>query len=105
MNEDDLFMEYLLEQGAIEIASVSPTGEIKYSVTPKCAEIAPDIYESYIDEIGLMMMHLWELSLIDITMSSEGEWLFALTEKGYSADPESLHPNEQELLQNMRLHS
>lgn len=105
MDEDDLFMEYLLEQGAIEVASVTPNGEIKYSITPKCAEIAPDIYQSYIDEIGLMMMHLWELNMIDITISEDGEWLFALTEKGYTTDLDYLSQNEKELLQNMRLHS
>lgn len=105
MNEDALLMQYLLEQGAIEIAYVAPNGEVKYSITPKCAEIAPQVYQSYVDEIGLMMMSLWERDYIDIAMSPEGEWMFALTEKGYTSDLRHLDPMEQELVENMRLHS
>lgn len=102
MEEEELYIQYLIELGAIEIVALTEDGEYRFSITEKCAEIAPELYHSYIQDISMMMFELWTKDMVEVSMSDSAEWIFRLTDKGLTMDLSSLDPYERELLQNMR---
>ena len=102
MEEEDLYIQHLIEAGAIEIVALNDDGEYRFSITERCAEIAPELYHSYIEDISMMMFELWTKDMVDVSMSDTAEWIFRLTDKGLNMDLYDLDPFERELLQNMR---
>jgi hypothetical protein len=69
----DLAIEMLLEQGALEIMSIDENGEPIYRITAKCREVFPEFYYSHIQEVNQTSFDLWQLGVVTIIFSEEGE--------------------------------
>lgn len=71
MSEDDLILEELILQGAIEIAGLDiETGEPLYNITHKMKDINPALHDEFVNYFSQEAMALWEFGFItmDITL-------------------------------------
>ncbi len=86
MNPEDEMMEFLMLQGAIEIAGVdSKTGEFLYSFTPKIKEVMPELYKDHLDSINKEVMNLWEKGYIYLDLLEEDP-IISLAPKALDGD-------------------
>ncbi len=71
MNDDDLILEELILQGAVEIAGLDmETGEPLYNITQKMKDVNPDLHNEFVNYFSSEAMALWEFGFItmDITL-------------------------------------
>jgi len=62
---DQEFIDTLILEGALVIKGIdSRTGEIMYSFTEKLKEMAPDLYDGFLELIHLSIMSLWEQGFV-----------------------------------------
>lgn len=69
----DIAIEMLLEQGALEVMSIDENGEPVYRITPKCREVFPEFYYAHIQEVNQISFDLWQLGVVTIVFSEDGE--------------------------------
>jgi hypothetical protein len=99
-------MNHLIGIGAIEVAGLDENGDLRFFVTEKAKDVAPELYNNFVLELSDLMHSLWKKNLVEAAMDSEGNWIFALTEAGYDFDDFlNLEPEEYHLLMNMRAFS
>lgn len=71
MNEDDLILEELILQGAVEISGLDmETGEPLYNITHKMKDVNPSLHDEFVNYFSQEAMALWEFGFItmDITL-------------------------------------
>jgi hypothetical protein len=97
------FMEFLLEHGLIEIYGVDPiTEEITYTMTDKCREVMPELFEEHMKHINQIAFDLWEKGYIEMNFDEEGTPLVMLKPLDYEKDIFPLiNYDEVNFLQNM----
>ena len=64
--ENNDIMNYLIEQGGIEVSAVDENGEFLYSFTPKLKEILPELYEAHMQQVNTEISHFWELGFLNV---------------------------------------
>jgi hypothetical protein len=97
------FMEFLLEHGLIEIYGVDPiTEDITYTMTDKCREVMPELFEEHMKHINQIAFDLWEKGYIEMNFDEEGTPLVMLKPLDYEKDIFPLiNYDEVNFLQNM----
>lgn len=97
------FMEFLLEHGLIEIYGVdSITEDITYTMTDKCREVMPELFEEHMKHINQIAFDLWEKGYIEMNFDEEGTPLVMLKPLDYEKDIFPLiNYDEVNFLQNM----
>jgi hypothetical protein len=71
MNEDDLILEELILNGAVEIAGLDlETGEPLYNVTYKMKDINPELHNEFVNYFSQEAMTLWEFGFISMDVTS-----------------------------------
>jgi hypothetical protein len=81
------FMEFLLEHGLIEIYGVDPiTEDITYTMTDKCREVMPELFEEHMKHINQIAFDLWEKGYIEMNFDEEGTPLVMLKPLDYEKD-------------------
>jgi len=97
------FMEFLLEHGLIEIYGVDPiTEDITYTMTDKCREVMPELFEEHMKHINQIAFDLWEKGYIEMNFDEEGTPLVMLKPLNYEKDIFPLiNYDEVNFLQNM----
>jgi hypothetical protein len=96
-------MEFLLEHGLIEIYGVDPiTEDITYTMTDKCREVMPELFEEHMKHINQIAFDLWEKGYIEMNFDEEGTPLVMLKPLDYEKDIFPLiNYDEVNFLQNM----
>lgn len=96
MNEDDLILEELILQGAVEIAGLDmETGEPLYNITHKMKDVNPSLHDEFVNYFSSEAMALWEFGFItmDITVKDP---VVRITKKALDKDAVSkLDKNHQ----------
>ena len=97
------FMEFLLEHGLIEIYGVDPiTEDITYTMTDKCREVMPELFEEHMKHINQIAFDLWEKGYIEMNFDEEGTPLVMLKPLDYEKDIfPIINYDEINFLQNM----
>ena len=68
MNEEE-FIEYLILQGAVEIAAIdSETGDFLYSFTDKLIDVDPDLYRKQLEYFQYTIRVLWQKGFLDMNI-------------------------------------
>lgn len=100
--EDDStdIVDMLILSGAIEVSGIDPSnGEFLYTMSPKMAEIMPDVYEEHLTEVNRGIMALWEKGFLDVEVLQENPTV-RLTDKAF--DEEALLNMSQEDFNNLK---
>jgi hypothetical protein len=97
------FMELLLEHGLIEIYGVDPiTKEITYTMTAKCQEVMPELFQEHLNHINQVAFDLWEKGYIEMNFDENGTPLVMLKPLDYEKDVFPLiNYDEVNFIQNM----
>ena len=81
------FMEFLLEHGLIEIYGVDPiTEEITYTMTAKCQEVMPELFQEHMNHINQIAFDLWEKGYIEMNFDEDGTPMVMLKPLNYEKD-------------------
>ena len=80
--ENDDIMNYLIEQGGIEVSAVDENGEFLYSFTPKLKDILPELYNEHMNKVNSDISHFWELGFLNVDWFQENP-MVTLTPKAF----------------------
>lgn len=69
--EDQEFIDTLILEGALVISGVDDRGEIVYNITDKLKELAPELYDGFLQLIKDSVMSLWEKGFLDMDITQE----------------------------------
>lgn len=66
-DEYDLYMNKLLETGALEVQGIDENGEFIYKFNMTILQgIAPEMYEQIMDDLNEDLMRLYQMGLVDV---------------------------------------
>lgn len=82
MDNDDI-LDYLIQNGAIEIAAVDENGELLYAFTPKLKTFLPELYHEHLNKVNKDVAHFWELGFLNVDWFSDSP-IVTLTEKAFN---------------------
>lgn len=91
------FIEYLIEEGCMEVTGIEPSGEFLFSVTPKMEEIFPEIWDEIMSFSNQLVYELWQKDLVDVIFNSNGETLVTVNDNTLKYKEYELN-EEQELM-------
>lgn len=79
---DPTIIDELLLNGALEVRSIDEEGKFLYGFTEKAHELAPKIYNVFLDNFYSELMFLWEKEFLsmDVTKSNP---VVTITEKAF----------------------
>ena len=63
--------ESLILSGAIEVAGVDEDGTLTYKFTKEAKDIAPDLYNSYMQDFYASLMTLWQKGFLSMDITEE----------------------------------
>ena len=75
-------MDELILSGAMEVDSLSSSGDFLYRFTDKLKDLEPDIYKNIIKQMYQQVLYLWEIGFISMDVSQENP-VITLTPKAY----------------------
>lgn len=67
------FIEFLVEEGCMEITGMDEKGEFILSVTPKMEELFPEIWEEILAMSNQLVYELWQKNLVEIVFRTDGD--------------------------------
>jgi hypothetical protein len=104
MNEEDLIIEKLILDGALEFGGIDvDSGEILYTFTKKLKEIMPDLYREHLNFVNSEIMYLWEFGFLSIDDLADDNPKVRLTLKAYDQDKiKELTPEKQRSLEEIK---
>ena len=82
MDEEQQIVDYLILNGALEMAGISDSGEPLYNFTQNLKNIMPDLYEEHMRYVNSSLMDLWQNGFIDLDLFEENPTV-RLTEKSF----------------------
>lgn len=65
--------QYLVEEGALVLASIDEEGEPLYKITQKCKEILPELYEAHRSDVNRIANGLWQLGMVEISFGESND--------------------------------
>ena len=88
MSDDDLILEELILNGAIEVAGIDlETGEPLYNITYKMKDVNPQLHNEFVNYFSQEAMVLWEFGFISMDITSKNP-IVRLTPK--ALDPKAV---------------
>lgn len=69
--DDQEFIDTLILEGALVISGVDDNGEIVYNITEKLKELAPELYDGFLDLLKGSVMSLWEKGFLNMDITQE----------------------------------
>ena len=82
MDEKITKIDELILSGAMEVDSLSSSGEFLYKFTDKLKDLEPDLYKDIIKKMYQEVLYLWEIGFISMNISEENP-VISLTHKAY----------------------
>ena len=68
---DPTLAETLILSGAVEVAGVDEDGKLTYKFTEEAKNIAPELYNAYMQEFYSNLMTLWEKGFLSMDITEE----------------------------------
>lgn len=68
---DPTVVEKLILSGAVEAAGIDEDGKMTYRFTKEAQNIAPDLYNSYMEQFYADLMSLWEKGFISMDITEQ----------------------------------
>lgn len=69
----DAFMDKMFEMGLLEIHGVDPiTQQITYTLTDKCIELFPELFEEHKSHVNEIAFQLWKKGYIEMMFDTDG---------------------------------
>ena len=88
MSEEDLILEKLILEGAVEIAGMDlETGEPLYNITHKMKDVNPKLHDEFVNYFSSETMTLWEFGFISMDVTQKNP-IVRLTKK--ALDPSAV---------------
>lgn len=88
MSEEDLILEKLILEGAVEIAGMDlETGEPLYNITHKMKDVNPKLHDEFVNYFSSETMTLWEFGFISMDVTQKNP-IVRLTKK--ALDPNAV---------------
>lgn len=81
MEEED-YMQYYIDIGAIEMIGVDPNGEFLFSITDKAKEVAPELWENHSQHVNETLLDLFDKGLVEIEYDEDLNVNFKISEEG-----------------------
>jgi hypothetical protein len=69
------FIEFLIDNGCMEVVGVNDDGEFLFSMTSKMEEMFPEIWEEVMSMTNFAVNGLWQKGLVELVFQSSGEIL------------------------------
>lgn len=94
------FIDYLISEGALKYIGIDHHGEPIYTVTEKCKEILPELYDEHIQKTDDATFSLWQKGIVEIEFTDDEQYV-RLTENSaelYLEHKDSLSSDEMEVL-------
>jgi len=82
MDEKITKIDELILSGAMEVDSLSSSGDFLYRFTDKLKDLEPDLYKDIIKKMYQEVLYLWETGFISMNISEENP-VISLTHKAY----------------------
>lgn len=67
------FIEFLVEEGCMEVTGIDESGEFILSVTPKMEKMFPELWEEVLAMSNKLVYELWQKDLVNIIFRTDGE--------------------------------
>jgi hypothetical protein len=99
-NDVEAFIDYLISEGALEYIGIDHNDEPIYTVTKKCKEVLPELYDEHIQKTDDAAFSLWQKGLVEIEFTDD-DHLVSLTPDSaelYLEHRGSLSSDEMEVL-------
>ena len=105
MEEDDFifydedmaasFIEFLVDNGCMEVIGVNEDGEFLFSMTEKMQEVFPEIWDEVLAMTNTAINGLWQKGLVEVICQPDGQILVSpnqntLKYKEYELEEEEL---------------
>jgi len=84
MNEEDGYMDYYIEIGAVDLVGVDKSGEFIFRITDKAQEVAPELWKAHAEHVDEMLVSLFDKGLLDLSYDEQLNASFTLTEEGHA---------------------
>lgn len=81
MEEED-YMQYYLDIGAIEVTGVEDSGEFLFRITELAETVAPELWKAHMEHVEDTMLDLFEKSLLEIEYDEDLNVNFKISEEG-----------------------
>jgi len=94
------YIDYLISEGALKYIGIDHNNEPIYTVTKKCQEILPELYDEHIQKTDDATFSLWQKGIVEIEFT-EDEQLVRLTKDSaelYLEHRNNLSSDEMEVL-------
>lgn len=93
MDKDQNIMDFLILNGALEIAGVdASTGQFLYQFTPKLKEVMPELYHEHLNYVNSEIMSLWQRGYLEVNFMEDNPVVML--------SPKAVDPNEISKLSN-----
>jgi hypothetical protein len=69
------FIDYLISEGALKYIGVDHNNEQIYTVTEKCKEILPELYEEHIQKTDDATFSLWQKGIVEIEFTEDEQFV------------------------------
>jgi hypothetical protein len=66
MDDTDKLMQHYLEIGALEVVGIEDDGQFLFKLGPDAKELAPELYESWMEDVDKDLLSLYEKGLIGV---------------------------------------
>lgn len=75
MEDDDVndFIQKLIEEKCMEITGIDESGEFILTVTPKMAQLYPEIWSEVVSITNTIVNELCEMNLVNVVIKTNGE--------------------------------
>lgn len=105
-DDDDYFIESLVQLGYIKPVGFDDEGEILYQATESFKSEFPEIFKEQIAETNNVMYELWCMGLVDITVKEEiNDWIVMPNDKTFTCDLDTLTSQQKNLIKQLRYRS
>jgi hypothetical protein len=97
MNEEDLTIEKLILDGALEVGGIDvESGEILYNFTNKLKDVMPELYNEHLNFVNSEIMYLWEHGFLTIEDLGDENPKVNLSLKAFNQEEISKLPKDRQ---------
>ena len=105
-DEEDKYIESLIERGYIYPVGFDDEGEVLYQSTDKFRREFPEMFAEQMAETNMLVFDLWTLGVIDVSMKEDvNEWVVIPNDRTFTCDLNELTSAQRNLIRQLRYRS
>jgi hypothetical protein len=95
-------INFLTNEGAIEVVGVDETGDFIYNLTFKCKELFPEFFEEHFSHVNTLAFSLWQKGIIEMKFDEDKGPMVMMKSVEYTQSMlNKVEPDEKVFLENM----